>query len=94
MVDIDTLQSLKATKAKTLESLRGNLDDYDVIGVDEGQFFPDLVDFCEYAAEQGKIVLVAALDGTYQRQGFPAILNIIPLAEHVVKLTAVCMLCL
>lgn len=86
-------QSLKATKAKTLESLRGKLDDYDVIGVDEGQFFPDLVDFCEYAAEQGKIVLVAALDGTYQRQGFPAILNIIPLAEHVVKLTAVCMLC-
>jgi len=87
-------QSLKATKAKTLMSkLRSKLDDYDVIGVDEGQFFPDLVEFCEYAAEQGKIVMVSALDGTYQRQGFPAIISLIPLAEHVVKLTAVCMLC-
>jgi len=88
-------QSLKATKAKSLMSRFGNqgLDAYDVIGVDEGQFFPDLVEFCEYAAEQGKIVMVSALDGTYQRKGFPNILTLIPLAEHVVKLTAVCMLC-
>ena len=45
-------------------------------------------------ADQGKIVMVSALDGTYQRKGFPNILTLIPLAEHVVKLTAVCMLCL
>lgn len=44
-------------------------------------------------ANRGKIVLVAALDGTYQRQGFANILNLVPLAENVVKLTAVCMSC-
>ena len=30
--------------------------------------FGDVVPFCEAMADQGKVVLVAALDGTYQRQ--------------------------
>jgi len=84
-------QTLRAVSATHLKSLK--IDDYDVIGVDEGQFFPDLVEFCEQAAESGKIVLVAALDGTYQRKGFGNILELIPKAEHIAKLTAVCMLC-
>ncbi|XP_012516778.1 PREDICTED: thymidine kinase, cytosolic isoform X1 [Propithecus coquereli] len=64
-----------------------------VIGIDEGQFFPDIVDFSETMANAGKIVIVAALDGTFQRKAFGAILNLVPLAESVVKLTAVCMEC-
>ena len=38
-------------------------------------------------------VIVAALDGTFQRKPFGDILNLIPLAESVTKLTAVCMVC-
>jgi len=38
-------------------------------------------------------MIVAALDGTFQRAGFGGILNLIPLAENVVKLSAVCMMC-
>nr|XP_040124324.1 thymidine kinase, cytosolic isoform X1 [Ictidomys tridecemlineatus] len=64
-----------------------------VIGIDEGQFFPDIVEFCETMANAGKTVIVAALDGTFQRKAFGAILNLVPLAESVVKLTAVCMEC-
>ena len=30
--------------------------------------FSDAVEFCESMADLGKIVIVAALDGTYQRQ--------------------------
>ena len=51
---------------------------YGVIGIDEGQFvwsrspilwqFPDLVNFCETMANAGKTVIVAALDGTFQRK--------------------------
>lgn len=48
---------------------------------------------CEELANLGKIVIVAALDGTFQRVGFGNILNLIPLAESVVKLSAVCMVC-
>ncbi|NXS95989.1 KITH protein, partial [Jacana jacana] len=64
-----------------------------VIGVDEGQFFPDVVEFCEMMANAGKTVIVAALDGTFQRKAFGNILNLVPLAESVVKLNAVCMEC-
>ncbi|XP_032285745.1 thymidine kinase, cytosolic isoform X1 [Phoca vitulina] len=64
-----------------------------VIGIDEGQFFPDIVEFSETMANAGKTVIVAALDGTFQRKAFGSILNLVPLAESVVKLTAVCMEC-
>lgn len=64
-----------------------------VIGIDEGQFFPDTVAFAEEMANLGKIVIVAALDGTFQRKAFGNILNLVPLAESVVKLHAVCMQC-
>ncbi|XP_058417747.1 thymidine kinase, cytosolic isoform X1 [Diceros bicornis minor] len=64
-----------------------------VIGIDEGQFFPDISEFSEDMANAGKTVIVAALDGTFQRKAFGAILNLVPLAESVVKLTAVCMEC-
>ncbi|XP_074647326.1 thymidine kinase, cytosolic-like [Tubulanus polymorphus] len=69
------------------------IENFDVIGIDEGQFFPDVVGFCERMADSGKIVIIAALDGTYQRKGFGNILQLVPLAESIVKLNAVCMIC-
>ncbi|KAH7948708.1 hypothetical protein HPB49_001172 [Dermacentor silvarum] len=55
--------------------------------------FPDIVEFAEDMADGGKVVVIAALDGTYQRQGFSSILTLVPLSESVIKLSAVCMLC-
>lgn len=66
---------------------------YDVIGIDEGQFFQGIAGFAEQQANLGKIVIIAALDGTYERQPFANILAIIPLAENVIKLSAVCPFC-
>ncbi|XP_075231529.1 thymidine kinase, cytosolic-like isoform X2 [Lycorma delicatula] len=86
-------QSLPAVLAAELKKVNINYDAINVIGIDEGQFFPDIVEYCEEMANRGKIVVVAALDGTYQRLGFGNILSLVPLAESVVKLTAVCMSC-
>ena len=44
-------------------------------------------------ANKGKTVVIAALDGTFQRKAFASILELIPLSENVVKLNAVCMMC-
>ena len=44
-----------------LSELGQKFMDYDVIGVDAGQFFVDLVEFTEKAANNGKIVIVSSL---------------------------------
>jgi len=66
---------------------------FGVVGIDEGQFFPDLDIFADLAANQGKIVIVAALDGNHKRQPFGKISQLIPLVESVVKLSAICQCC-
>ncbi|CAN6926651.1 hypothetical protein YC2023_013224 [Brassica napus] len=66
----------------------------DVIGVDEAQFFGDLYEFCcKVADDDGKTLIVAGLDGDYLRRSFGAVLDIIPLADSVTKLTARCEVC-
>lgn len=44
-------------------------------------------------ANKEKIVIVAALDGTFQRNSFNNIVNLIPKAEKVIKLNAICVYC-
>ncbi|XP_022317984.2 thymidine kinase, cytosolic-like isoform X2 [Crassostrea virginica] len=86
-------QTLAAIPADILEQVKAEAENYEVIGIDEGQFFKDIVEFCDEMAERGKTVIVAALDGTFQKKGFGNILSLVPLAESVIKLTAVCMRC-
>ena len=76
-----------------LSEVMDKMKQHQVVGIDEGQFFPDLVECCENLANEGKIVIVAALDGTFQRKAFGPIPNLIPMAETVIKLKAVCMKC-
>uniref|UniRef100_A0A2P2Q969 Thymidine kinase n=1 Tax=Rhizophora mucronata TaxID=61149 RepID=A0A2P2Q969_RHIMU len=66
----------------------------DVIGIDEAQFFEDLYEFCQEAADHdGKTLIVSGLDGDYLRRSFGSVLHIIPLADSVTKLSARCELC-
>jgi thymidine kinase len=68
------------------------VESYDVIGVDEGQFFDD-IEYCSLWADMGKTVIVAALDGTHLRMPFGRLLNLIPMSDSVIKLTAICIIC-
>lgn len=72
---------------------QASLDNADVIGIDEGSFFPDLLTFCDAQANAGKQVIVASLDGDFQRKPFGDICELVPRAEEVTKLTAVCTGC-
>ncbi|CAM4553948.1 unnamed protein product [Lepidochelys kempii] len=62
---VNTMEALSACYLKDVhQEALGSA----VIGIDEGQFFPDIVEFCEAMANAGKTVIVAALDGTFQRK--------------------------
>ena len=65
----------------------------EVVGVDEGQLFPDLAEICEYWANMGKKVFVAALDANYDRKPFQNVTDLIPIAEKVKKIRGVCSAC-
>ncbi|KAF2070645.1 hypothetical protein CYY_008039 [Polysphondylium violaceum] len=82
-----------AFPCSVLEDARTKAQDYDVIGIDEGQFFPDIATFSEELANKGKTVIVAALDGTFQRKPWLNVLELIPKSEEITKLNAVCMVC-
>jgi len=83
---------MNAYASKTLMKFKKDLKDIKVIGIDEGQFFPDLVSFCLYCEKKGKIIIIAALISTFERKLFPHIQELLPKCEiHFLK--AVCMFC-
>ncbi|KAK2964246.1 putative Thymidine kinase [Blattamonas nauphoetae] len=86
-------QMCPAIACSRLSEANDHLKDVQVIGVDEGQFYPDLLQFCETQANAGRVVIVSALDGDFQRKRFNDVVDLIPMAESVEKLTAVCCVC-
>lgn len=67
-----------------------SMDDYDVVAIDEGQFFLDIVTVVPRLIDAGKIVIIAALDGTSKREPFGDVLALCPLSDTFKKFHAVC----
>ena len=64
-----------------------------VICINEGQFFNNLVEFCTSACNRQKDIFVCGLDGDYLKRPFGEILNLIPHCDTMSKLQALCMSC-
>ena len=77
-----------AISCNELGEIELNAKHYDVIGIDEGQFFEDIHEFSDRMAIQGKHVIIAALSGTFNRKTFGNIPKVIPIAEEILKLSA------
>jgi len=83
---------IKAIKAASLEGL--DPDTFDVIGIDEAQFIPNLKkDVVILAESHGKQVLIAGLDGDFNRNKFGEIIELIPLCDSIDKLFPFCTEC-
>jgi thymidine kinase len=66
----------------------------DIVFIEEGQFFPDLVEFVLDAVNRdNKIVIVSGLDGDFQLNPFENIVKLIPHSEAITKLNALCKMC-
>jgi thymidine kinase len=65
----------------------------EIIAVDEAQFFVGLKDFIEACIESSKEVVIAGLDADSNQNKFGEILDCIPIACEVIKLSALCSRC-
>ena len=65
----------------------------DIVAIDEGQFFPRLKKFVEYCLFEKKDIILTGLDADSFQRKFGEILDCIPLACEVTKLSALCMVC-
>ena len=78
-------------KVSKLDGL--DVSSYDVVGVDEAQFFSD-IQVVRRWKDDGKIVYVVGLDGDFKQEVFGYIYTLLPVSETFKKLrTARCKVC-
>jgi thymidine kinase len=65
----------------------------DVILINEGQFFEDLLPAVEHMLRHNKKIYIGGLDGDFERKKFGQILDLIPLCDKVTKMTSLCGFC-
>lgn len=82
--------SYKAKSCSRLAEVHKLIQDYDVICVDEIQFYEDASYYCDLWANNGKIVEVCGLSGDYQRKPFDQISLLVPQSDDIHFVTAVC----
>jgi thymidine kinase len=71
-----------------------NIEKYQVIGVDEGQFFGDLKDtLLRWMLQSGKKIYVSGLDLDCHGRQFGQCLDLVPYAVSVHKKYAYCVVC-
>ncbi len=87
-------QSLPSLLVDDPEDILKLAADYQVIGVDEAQFFATgIVDVCNTLANQGKRVIVAGLDQDYRGVPFEPMPQLLSIAEYITKTLAICVVC-
>ena len=82
---------IKSLTVKTSYDVYDIGKDFDVIGIDEVQFFDDeIVSVCNSLANNGVRVIAAWLDMDYLGNPFGPMPNLMAIAEYVTKVHAIC----
>jgi thymidine kinase len=91
---ISSIGNIASVKLSRLASVLERVDEYDIIAIDEAGFFEELKEIVLQLVETyGKRVYVGGLSGDYLRRPLGEILELIPYADSVHKLSAVCTRC-
>lgn len=87
-------QSLPSILIKDVKEILELVEDAQVIGIDEAQFFSsDIVEVCNKLADEGKRVIVAGLDMDYKGVPFEPMPQLLSIAEYITKSLAICVEC-
>lgn len=84
-------KKIKSITVKTSYDVFEIGKDFDVIGIDEVQFFDnDIISVCNSLANNGVRVIAAGLDMDYLGNPFGPMPNLMAIAEYVTKVHAIC----
>ena len=82
---------IDATTIKNINEVLVFKNKFDIIGIDEAQFFnDDIIDVCNTIANSGSRVIVAGLDMDYSGKPFGPMPFLMAIAEKVTKVHATC----
>lgn len=87
-------QSLPSILIENIVDLLEHVNDAQVIGIDEAQFFSDDIIFiCNNLALEGKRIIIAGLDQDYTGKPFEPMPQLLAIAEYITKQHAICVVC-
>jgi thymidine kinase len=69
------------------------VDASDAVLIDEGQFFPDLHEWCRNVLKGCKHIIIAGLSGDYKQEPFQSIVQLTSMADRIVHLHSICTQC-
>lgn len=81
---------VSATICECLSEIDDRVKSYDVICIDEIQFYKDAYIFCDKWAIEGLIIEACGLNGTFERKPFKMISRLLPQTENIIFLKAIC----
>ena len=85
-------KKIKVVRTDNLANV--DINGYQVISIDEAQFFTNLYNIIyDWVENKGLKVWVASLSGDYKKEKFGEVCNLIPLADNILKLNAICVYC-
>lgn len=96
MLSTHDLVMIPCIQAKTISEVanHNSVVSATVILINEGQFFPDIYEsIIKLVEHENKRVFICGLDGDFKRNKFGGLLDLIPMANEICKLSAKCNAC-
>jgi thymidine kinase len=84
-------ENLTMIKSRDLSNI--SIDTYDIIMIDEGHFFDDIIKFTKKLLENKKHIIIATLIADFKGNKFGKVLDLIPICDEVIKLESYCIEC-
>lgn len=91
---INTIGKINSLKTSSLRDNFEEINKYDVIGIDEYQFFDELTVILELVEVYNKKVFLSGLNSDFMRNPFQSIYSVLPYADKVLHLHSACSVCI
>ena len=87
-------RTISSVAVSSIDELKRRANDFEVIGIDEVQFFHEpIVEMVVEMANSGKRLIISGLDLDYNGKPFGPVPDLMAVAEYVTKIHAICMRC-